>query len=82
MTFKEVLAHVIDWLQQDQRISYRALKRQFALVVGQTTHLAARMEQMAMPGSILLTQATLSLADGYVQVTPLAPCRSRALSCR
>src|SRR4029077_179009 len=29
--------------------------------VGQTTHLAARMEQMAMPGSILLTQATLSL---------------------
>src|SRR5881628_1964969 len=31
VTFKEVLAHVIDWLQQDQRISYRALKRQFAL---------------------------------------------------
>jgi len=31
MTFKEVLAHVIDWLQQDQRLSYRALKRQFAL---------------------------------------------------
>ena len=30
MTFKEVLAHVIDWLQQDQRLSYRALKRQFA----------------------------------------------------
>ena len=32
--------------------------------VGQTTHLAARMEQMAMPGSILLTQAVLSLAEG------------------
>src|SRR5712691_4965490 len=31
MTFKEVLAQVIDWLQQDRRISYRALKRQFAL---------------------------------------------------
>jgi hypothetical protein len=29
MTFKEVLQQVIDWLQQDQRISYRALKRQF-----------------------------------------------------
>ncbi len=29
MTFKEVLAQVIDWLQQDKRISYRALKRQF-----------------------------------------------------
>jgi hypothetical protein len=31
VTFKEVLAHITDWLQQDQRISYRALKRQFAL---------------------------------------------------
>jgi class 3 adenylate cyclase/tetratricopeptide (TPR) repeat protein len=41
--------------------------------VGQTTHLAARMEQMAMPGSILLTQGVLSLTEGYVQVTPLGP---------
>src|SRR4029450_13578715 len=39
--------------------------------VGQTTHLAARMEQMALPGSILLTQAVLSLAEGYVQIAPL-----------
>ena len=31
MTFKEVMDQVITWLQQDQRISYRALKRQFAL---------------------------------------------------
>src|SRR4029450_3461323 len=31
MTFKEVLAQVLDWLQHDQRLSYRALKRQFAL---------------------------------------------------
>ena len=31
MTFKEVLDQVITWLQQDQRISYRAVKRQFAL---------------------------------------------------
>ena len=31
MTFKEVMAQVLAWLQQDQRISYRALKRQFAL---------------------------------------------------
>src|SRR5262245_26300067 len=28
MTFKEVLAQVIDWLQQDKRITYRALQRQ------------------------------------------------------
>jgi class 3 adenylate cyclase len=41
--------------------------------VGQTTHLAARMEQMAVPGSILLTAATLQLAEGYVQVRSLGP---------
>jgi class 3 adenylate cyclase/tetratricopeptide (TPR) repeat protein len=39
--------------------------------VGQTTHLAARMEQMAMPGAILMTPATLRLAEGAVQVKPL-----------
>jgi class 3 adenylate cyclase/tetratricopeptide (TPR) repeat protein len=39
--------------------------------VGQTTHLAARMEQMAMPGSILIPPETLSLAEGYVMVKSL-----------
>src|SRR5882724_3351094 len=34
--------------------------------IGQTTHLAARMEQLATPGSILLTTtATLRLAEGF-----------------
>jgi class 3 adenylate cyclase len=31
MTFQEALAQVIDWLQHEQRLSYRALKRQFDL---------------------------------------------------
>jgi class 3 adenylate cyclase/tetratricopeptide (TPR) repeat protein len=39
--------------------------------VGQTTHLAARMEQMAMPGSILITADVQRLTEGYVQVTSL-----------
>jgi class 3 adenylate cyclase/tetratricopeptide (TPR) repeat protein len=39
--------------------------------VGQTTHLAARMEQLATPGSIRLTAATLRLAEGLVQVNAL-----------
>jgi class 3 adenylate cyclase len=39
--------------------------------VGQTTHLAARMEQMAMPGSILITAAVLALAEGFIEVKPL-----------
>lgn len=41
--------------------------------VGQTTHLAARMEQLANPGSTLLTADTLRLVEGLVQVTALGP---------
>jgi class 3 adenylate cyclase/tetratricopeptide (TPR) repeat protein len=41
--------------------------------IGQTTHLAARMEQLATPGSTRLTAATLRLAEGFVQVTALGP---------
>ena len=41
--------------------------------IGQTTHLAARMEQLAPPGTIRLTAETLRLAEGWVQVTPLGP---------
>ena len=41
--------------------------------VGQTTHLAARMEQLATPGSIRLTASTLRLVDGLVEVNALGP---------
>jgi class 3 adenylate cyclase len=47
--------------------------------VGQTTHLAARMEQMAKPGSSLLTPATLRLVEGYVRVRSLGPVPVRGL---
>jgi class 3 adenylate cyclase len=56
---------VVRSIGSDLRMDYTA--------VGQTTHLAARMEQMAAPGSILLTPATLQLAEGYVQVKALGP---------
>ena len=39
--------------------------------VCQTTHLAARMEQLASPGSILLPQTMLDLVEGYVAVKSL-----------
>src|ERR687892_233034 len=48
--------------------------------VGQTTHLAARMEQMAMPGSILITAETLRLAEGLIQVRPLGPVPVKGLA--
>jgi predicted ATPase/class 3 adenylate cyclase len=41
--------------------------------VGQTTHVAARLEQMAMPGSVLISPQTLRLVEGYVVVKPLGP---------
>jgi class 3 adenylate cyclase len=41
--------------------------------VGETTHLAARMEQTATPGTIRLTPATLRLVEGLVQVNALGP---------
>jgi class 3 adenylate cyclase/tetratricopeptide (TPR) repeat protein len=39
--------------------------------VGQNTHLAARMEQLATPGTILLTAATWRLVEGLVRVKAL-----------
>src|SRR5262249_2558847 len=35
-------------------------------VVGQTAHLAARLEQLANPGSVLTTADTLRLAEGHI----------------
>src|SRR5262245_25617551 len=49
----------------DLRMDYTA--------VGQTTHLAGRMEQLALPGTIRLAADTLRLAEGYITVTPLGP---------
>src|SRR4051812_3204176 len=57
---------VVVWsIGSDLRMDYTA--------VGQTTHLAARMEQLALPGSILLAPDTLRLAEGHVEVTTLGP---------
>jgi class 3 adenylate cyclase/tetratricopeptide (TPR) repeat protein len=48
--------------------------------VGQTTHLAARMEQMARPGTILLAPETLALAEGFVEVTSRGPVPVKGLA--
>jgi class 3 adenylate cyclase/tetratricopeptide (TPR) repeat protein len=48
--------------------------------IGQTVHLAARMEQLAMPGNILLTPATLRLVEGLVQVNALGPVPVKGLT--
>jgi class 3 adenylate cyclase/tetratricopeptide (TPR) repeat protein len=48
--------------------------------VGLTTHLAARMEQMAIADSILITPETLRLAEGYVEVKSLGLVNVKGLS--
>jgi class 3 adenylate cyclase/tetratricopeptide (TPR) repeat protein len=41
--------------------------------VGETTHLAACMEQLALPGTIRLTPTALRLVEGLVRVQALGP---------
>jgi hypothetical protein len=47
--------------------------------IGPTTHLAARMEQIADPGAIMMSRGTLALAEGYVEVKPLGPVAIKGL---
>jgi predicted ATPase/class 3 adenylate cyclase len=63
---------VVRSIGSDLRMDYTA--------VGQTTHLAARMEQLAAPGSILLAPETRRLVDLYIQVKALGPLSVKGLS--
>ncbi len=63
---------VVGAIGNDLKMDYTA--------IGQTVHLASRMEQMAMPGSILMTPDALRLAEGYVQVKPLGPAAVKGLT--
>jgi class 3 adenylate cyclase len=64
--------HAVRAIGSDLHMDYSA--------VGQTTHLAARMEQLAKPGSILLTAATLRLMEGLVRVHALGPIPVKGLA--
>ena len=54
---------VVRAISSDLRLDYTA--------VGQTTHLAGRMEQLASPGTTLLAADTFRLVEGYVKVRSL-----------
>src|SRR6266436_8534213 len=56
-------AVVVGAIGSDLQMDYTA--------VGQTAHLAARMEQLATPGTVRLTADTLRLAEGYFEVRSL-----------
>jgi class 3 adenylate cyclase len=63
---------VVRAIGSDLRMDYTA--------VGQTAHLAARMEQIADPGAIVITPDTLALAEGYVEVKSLGPVPVKGLA--
>src|SRR5919106_2577642 len=48
--------------------------------IGQTVHLASRMEKMAIPGTIMLAADSLRLAEGYVQVKPIGPVNVKGMA--
>src|SRR5262245_21411874 len=63
---------VVRSIESDLHMDYTA--------VGPTTHLAARMEQLASPGGTRITAATLALVEGYVHVWPLGPVPIKGLA--
>src|SRR5262245_13484879 len=63
---------VVRAISSDLHLEYTA--------VGETTHLAARMEQLATPGTILRARDTLRIAEGQIDVRSLGPVPIRGLS--
>jgi tetratricopeptide (TPR) repeat protein len=63
---------VVRSLANDVNFDYSAL--------GQTTHLAARMEQLAAPGTILLTSANAREVEGFVQLNALGAKQIKGVS--
>jgi len=80
VTFKEVLAQVIDWLQQDKRLSYRALKRQFDLDDDylddlKTELIKARRVAMDEDGRVLVWAGDTVSASALPSVPTAPPAR-------
>jgi class 3 adenylate cyclase len=69
MNTGEVVVRSID---NDLNIEYSAL--------GQTTHLAARMQELAGRGSILMTASTLRQVEGFIQVKSLGAVQAKGVS--
>jgi class 3 adenylate cyclase/tetratricopeptide (TPR) repeat protein len=63
---------VVRSIGSDLRMDYTA--------VGTTTHLAARMEQLARPGSSLVTAETLRLVEDYIEARSVGPLPVKGLA--
>ena len=63
---------VVRSIGNDLRMDYTA--------IGQTTHLAGRLEQLATPGAIFVTGECLRLAEGFMEAKSLGPVPLKGLS--
>ncbi|MFN8634873.1 MAG: adenylate/guanylate cyclase domain-containing protein [Chloroflexota bacterium] len=63
---------IVRLISDDLHMDYTAM--------GQTVHLASRMEGLASAGTALLSPATRSLAEGFVEVRPLGPMSVKGLA--
>jgi class 3 adenylate cyclase/tetratricopeptide (TPR) repeat protein len=63
---------IVRAIQSDLHVDYTA--------IGETVHLAARMEQIATPGSILAGASVFKLAQGYVNLKSLGPLPVKGLA--
>jgi predicted ATPase len=84
MTFEEVLAGVIEALQREERISYRALQRRFDLDDASLEDvklelIAARLQGLAEPDTVVISEATSRLIRGYFTLHDLGTHALRGL---
>jgi class 3 adenylate cyclase/tetratricopeptide (TPR) repeat protein len=56
---------IVRLISDDLHMDYTAM--------GPTVHLASRMEQLAAPGTVMLSRATRALVEGFVELRPLGP---------
>jgi class 3 adenylate cyclase/tetratricopeptide (TPR) repeat protein len=63
---------VVRSISNDLNVDYSAL--------GHTTHLAARMEELAGAGAVLMTAATLREVEGFVEVKSLGTVQAKGVS--
>jgi class 3 adenylate cyclase len=62
---------IVRLISDDLHMDYTAM--------GQTVHLASRMEGLANAGTVLLSPSTLALAEGFIEGRPLGPTTVKGL---
>ena len=76
------IAHAVRVGLNSGEVNVRAIGSDLSMdytAVGRTTQVAARLEQLAVPGTTLLSKDTLALAEGFVEARPVGQVPVRGL---